>query len=67
METETETSGNENETSRFFLTSDMLQPEVETNTFLCPLQSDHSPVVLKFRSAESTEKGGVTGSSIILC
>ena len=35
----------------------MLQPEVETNTFLCPLQNDHSPVVLKLRSAESAERG----------
>ena len=35
----------------------MLQPEVETKKFLCPLQSDHSPVVLKLRSAESIERG----------
>ena len=41
----------------FFLISDMLQPEVETNKFLCPLQSDHSLVVLKLRSAESAERG----------
>ena len=41
----------------FFLISDMLQPEVETNKFLCPLQSDHSPVVLKLRSADSAERG----------
>ena len=41
----------------FFLTSDMLQPEVETNKFLCLLQSDHSPVVFKLRSAESAERG----------
>ena len=49
----------------FFLISDMLQPEVETSKFLSPLQSDHSPVVLKFRSAGSAERGGVSGSSII--
>ena len=50
----------------FFLISNMLQPEVETSKFLSPLQSDHSPVVLKLRSADSAERGGVTGSSIIL-
>ena len=41
----------------FFLISDMLQPEVETSKFLSPLQSDHSPVVLKLRSADSPERG----------
>ena len=35
----------------------MLQPEVETSKFLSPLQSDHSPVVLKLRSADSAERG----------
>ena len=34
--------------------------------FLSPLQSDHSPVLLKLRSADSAERGGVTtGSSVI--
>ena len=41
----------------FFLISDMLQPEVETSQFLSPLQTDHSPVVLKLRSADSAERG----------
>ena len=41
----------------FFLISDMLQHEVETSKFLSPLQSDHSPVVLKLRSDGSTERG----------
>ena len=41
----------------FFLISDMLQPEVEASKFLSPLQSDHSPVVLKLRSADSAERG----------
>ena len=54
---ETKTSRNENETSGFFLILDMLQPEVETSKFLSPLQGDHSPVVLKLRSADSAERG----------
>ena len=41
----------------FFLILDMLQPEIETSKFLSPLQSDHSLVVLKLRSADSTERG----------
>ena len=39
-----------------FLISDMLQPEIETSKFLSPLQSDHSPVVLKLRSADSAKR-----------
>ena len=54
---ETETSGNENETSKLCLISDMLQPEVETSKFLSPLQSDYSPVVLKLSSADTAERG----------
>ena len=34
----------------------MLQPVLETSEFLSPLQSDNSPVVLKLRSADSTER-----------
>ena len=41
----------------FFLISGMLQPEVETSKFLSPLQSVHSPVALKLRSADSAERG----------
>ena len=41
----------------FFLISDMLQPEIKASKFLSPLQSDHSPVVLKLRSADSAERG----------
>ena len=48
----------------FFLISDMLQPEVETSKFISPLQSDHSPVVLKLRKADNAERGGVTGNSL---
>ena len=49
----------------FFFILDKLQPEVETSKFLSPLQTDHSPAVLKLRSADSPERG-VTGSSRIL-
>ena len=54
---ETETFETENEMSGCFLISDMLQLEAETSKFLSPLQSDHSPVVLKLISADSAEKG----------
>ena len=54
---ETETPENENETSRLFLISNILQPEVKTSKFLSPLQSDNSLVVLKLRSTDSTERG----------
>ena len=40
----------------FFLISDTLQPEVETSKFLSPLQSHHSPAVLKLRSADSAAR-----------
>ena len=54
---EMETSGNENETSSLLLILNILQPEVKTSKFLSPLQSDNSPVVLKLRSIDSTERG----------